>query len=58
MKSDRSLAYQLLRGTGVAVMVLALGLSFFLPLSEHIKYGIVAVVGFAGYGLTELAKQF
>lgn len=50
--------YHLLLGAGIAIMVLALCLSFTLTIPSGRRFAIVALIGLAGYGVSTLARKF
>ena len=50
--------YFLMLWSGIAIMLLALVLSYTLNLPERVRYGVVGVVGLCGFGIASLAKRF
>jgi hypothetical protein len=55
--TDKVLFYGL-RWCGLAIMLLALVLSFTLNVRSDLRYGIVGIMGIVGYGLSTAAKTF
>ena len=57
MKANLFTYYALLI-LGVAVMLLALWLSFALTLAPHLRYEVTSLIGLAGFGVATLARNF
>ena len=43
---------------GIFLMLLAFGLSFFLNLPSQLRFGVTALIGIVGYGLSSSARAF
>jgi hypothetical protein len=56
-RRDRALYYALRYG-GVAILLLALVLSYTLKLPAHVRFDVVGVVGLAGWGASTFAGRF
>ena len=54
----RKIAYYGLLGAGIAIMLLALVLSYTLDLRPALRFNVVGLVGLAGWGVAGLARKF
>lgn len=54
---QKRLMPQLLRWTGLALMLGALVFSFLAPIAPHLRWNITALIGLAGFGCTKAGKR-